>query len=128
MSAQVKLNNAGKMIERIYDEVLSTFDDIITDKYITMPNHFHCILSIQRADTRSAPTKTRIDAVIQEFKSKSTVEYIRGVKADIYPPFNKRVWQRNYYEHIIRSEEEYWQKWQYINENPVKWAEDEFYK
>jgi len=128
VSARVKLNHAGKMIERIYEDTIFSFDDVITDKYIIMPNHFHCILSLQRADTRSAPTKTKMDTVIQEFKSKSTVEYINGVKSGIYPPFNKRIWQRNYYEHIIRDKNDYEQKWQYIDENPVKWNEDDYYQ
>ena len=130
MSALIK-NPAGKMIDCIYNEIISSFDDVFSDKYIIMPNHFHCILSIQRtnmaarADTRSAPTK--IDMVVQTFKSKTTVEYINGVKSGLYPPFNKRVWQRNYYEHIIRDKEDYQTRWRYIDENPAKWANDEFY-
>lgn len=57
----------------------------------------------------------------------TTNEYINGVKSGIYPPFNKRIWQRNYYERIIRNEEEYRNVWRYIDENPDKWQNDEYY-
>jgi len=122
VSARVELNNAGVMIERVYTEVISSFDDVVSDNYIIMPNHFHCIMSIRRADTRSAPT-----SIIQAFKSKTTVEYIKGVKSGIYQPFIKRIWQRNYYEHIIRNEIEYKQICQYIDQNPARWAEDDYF-
>jgi len=54
-------------------------------------------------------------------------EYIRGVKKGIYSPFCVALWQRSYYDHIIRNEEEYLRIWQYIDENPAHWAEDEYY-
>ena len=65
---------------------------------------------------------------MQSFKRNTTIKYINGVKSGIYPPFNKRIWQRDYYEHIIRDKIDYEQRWQYIDENPAKGAEDEFYK
>ena len=39
---------------------------------------------------------------------------------------NEKLWQRNYYEHVIRNEQDYLDIWQYIDNNPVKWAEDEY--
>ncbi len=62
--------------------------------------------------------------MIQSFKRHSTIKYIQMVKQNIIPPFNKRVWQRNYWEHIIRNEDEYNQISQYIIDNPVKWESD----
>jgi len=133
VSAQVCLSDAGKMIESLYQQITESFPDVTSGKYIVMPNHIHCILKIlnagaDRADTRSAPTATNaISSILQTFKSKTTVEYIRGVKFGQYPPFNKRIWQRNYYDHIIRDETDLQRIWKYIDENPAKWAEDEYY-
>ena len=128
VSARVELSEAGKMTERVYTEIISSFNGFVSEKYIIMPNHFHCILFIHRADTRSAPTGMETVAnVVQAFKSKTTVEYIKGVKSGKYPPFNKRIWQRNYYEHIIRDEKDYKIKWKYIDENPAQWVEDEYF-
>ena len=96
-----------------------------------MPNHIHFILSISdavetRADTRSAPTVT-LGMFMRIFKSKTTLEYIRSVKSGIYEPFNKRIWQRNYFERVIRDEPEYQRICQYIDQNPANWTEDEYY-
>jgi REP element-mobilizing transposase RayT len=57
----------------------------------------------------------------------TTNEYIRGVKSGKFPPFEKRIWQRNYHEHIIRNEKSYELIYNYIQHNPEKWEEDKFY-
>ena len=72
----------------------------------------------------SAPT---ISAIIQTFKRISTIEYIRMVKTGIVPPFEKRVWPRSFYDHVIRDEDDYLRIAEYILENPVKWMEDRYY-
>lgn len=51
----------------------------------------------------------------------TTNEYIRNVKNNIYPPFDKNIWQRNYYEHIIRDEKDYAARVDYILNNPFNW-------
>ncbi|MCQ2321310.1 MAG: hypothetical protein MJZ91_08290 [Bacteroidales bacterium] len=66
--------------------------------------------------------------VVQWFKTMSTNEYIRGVKQLGWPPFDRRLWQRNYYEHIIRNQLAYNNIANYINNNPVRWDEDKFHK
>ncbi|WP_298482655.1 transposase [uncultured Chloroflexus sp.] len=73
------------------------------------------------ATTRVAPT---IGDIVGAFKSITTVAYIRGVKQSGWPPFRGRVWQRNYYEHIIRNEESLNRIRQYIADNPLRWAFD----
>jgi putative transposase len=71
--------------------------------------------------TGIAPT---LGEMIQWFKTMTTNEYIRGVKALNWAPFPGKVWQRNYYEHIIRSETELNAIRQYIINNPLKWEQD----
>jgi REP element-mobilizing transposase RayT len=71
----------------------------------------------------STPAPTLGD-VIGAFKSRVTVEYIRGVKTFGWTPFDRRLWQRNYYEHIIRNEEALNRIRRYIVENPIRWAFD----
>ncbi len=71
----------------------------------------------------------RIDAplsqIIQWFKTMTTNEYIRGVKQSGWPPFAGKLWQRNYYEHIIRNQADYERIANYIAINPAKWDDDE---
>jgi putative transposase len=76
---------------------------------------------INGAATRAAPT---VGDIVGAFKSSFTVAYIQGVKENQWPEFDRRVWQRNYYEHIIRDETELSRVRRYIDENPVRWAFD----
>ena len=54
------------------------------------------------------------------FKTMTTNEYIENVKNNMFPPFDKKIWQRNYYEHIIRDESDYIETKEYILNNPLK--------
>lgn len=65
--------------------------------------------------------------VVQWFKTMTTNEYIRGVKNLGWPRFNGKLWQRNYYEHIIRNEKSYRTISEYIINNPAKWQDDKYY-
>ena len=103
-----------------------------------MPNYIHGIIEITvgvdfisaqnatRAEMDSAPTPS-ISEIVQSFKRHTTIEYIKMVKWNIVPPFEKRIWQRNYYEHIIRNEKSYYQIARYIRNNPLKCQEDKYY-
>lgn len=66
--------------------------------------------------------------VVQWFKTMTTNAYFRGVKEQSWPPVNKRLWQRNYYEHIIRDDAELNDCSDYIINNPLNWHTDENYE
>jgi REP element-mobilizing transposase RayT len=65
--------------------------------------------------------------IIQWFKTMTTNEYIRNVKNNGWKTFDGKLWQRNYYEHIIRNEQEMNEIREYIINNPLNWQEDENY-
>ncbi len=71
--------------------------------------------------TRDTPT---LGSVIGAFKSITTVRYINGVRRHGWPEFHRRIWQRNYYEHIIRHEYALERIRRYIELNPAKWERD----
>jgi putative transposase len=77
-----------------------------------------------------APTHNHktIGDMIGAFKSISTVQYIRGVKHHHWQSFNGKLWQRNYYEHIIRNESSYQIIAHYIINNPAQWDDDTLYQ
>lgn len=77
-----------------------------------------------------APTVKNITVgdMVGAFQSIVTVEYIRGVKTLGWPPFAGKLWQRNYWEHIIRNEQSYQRIANYIINNPAKWEDDKFYR
>ena len=125
------LNQAGEMIEKWYDELTNKFSGIELPNMVIMPNHIHFILTIidnpVGVDLCVYPN-IGIDKIVQWFKTMTTNEYIRGVKSQKFPPFNKRIWQRNYHEHIIRNEQSFLEIQEYIVNNPKKWKEDMLYK
>lgn len=92
-------------------------------EYVVMPNHFHGIIEIV-APLGSAHIENGLGDIIGAFKSLTTNEYIRGVKQLNWQPFDKKLWQRNYYEHIIRNENDFERIIQYIKNNPFKWIYD----
>jgi putative transposase len=69
-----------------------------------------------------------LPTVVQWFKTMTTNEYIRGVKTLGWQPFDGKLWQRNYWEHIIRNEQSYQRIANYIIENPKNWKQDKFFE
>lgn len=65
-----------------------------------------------------------VPKIVQWFKTMSTNEYIRQVKSNNWTPFEKRLWQRNYWERVIRNEKELENISTYIQNNALKWNED----
>lgn len=146
IDGEMRLNDIGKMIDVEWKKLHNRFHHITLDEYVIMPNHFHAIMNICPnvgaplvgapstintqnitnnanvwAGTRPAPT---IGAMIGAFKSITTYEHTNGIKNHNWPRFNKKIWQRNYYEHIIRNDESLEKIRLYIKNNPAKWAED----
>jgi REP element-mobilizing transposase RayT len=126
------------MIQRWWDKLPEKFPGVETDAFVIMPNHAHGIIVVE-VNTRvdpiprddsgqtyvSAPTiNPTLGEMIQWFKTMTTNEYIRGIKDLNWTPFPGKLWQRNYYEHIIRSEVELNAIRQYIINNPLKWEQD----
>jgi REP element-mobilizing transposase RayT len=74
-----------------------------------------------------APTTMSLFDIVHRFKTLTTKRYTDGVKNNNWPRFNKKLWQRNYYEHIIRDEKSYAQISAYIQTNPLKWQDDNYY-
>ncbi len=115
-------NNPDKIILKWLLELQNKFDGIKIDEYVIMPNHIHFIVK-KTGDHIGSPIRD----IIGWFKTMTTNEYISGVKSGKFKPFNGRLWQRGYYEHIIRNYEDYLNIAEYILCNPLKWNEDKLY-
>ena len=110
----------GKIVE---NELLALPEryGVVIDKYIVMPNHVHILLTIQRAGQSPAPTHD-LSSMIGAFKSRTTKTVNRMMNTP-----GRKLWQRSYFDHVVRNEEDYLRIWQYIDTNPAQWAEDEYY-
>ena len=112
----------NEIIRKWLKETENKFDNIRIDKYVIMPNHIHVIVVItERHIGRS------LQNVMQWFETMVTNDYIKGVKRGALEPFNKKLFQKSYHDHIIRNEKDYKNIWEYIDTNPLKWEEDCFY-
>lgn len=143
INREMTLNSAGRMVETVWHGLRKRFPFVILDTFMVMPNHIHGILVLSGNNQgehkvrpygdigcdkcTACPCGTATDSVgriIQAFKSLTTHAYIRGARENGWPPFHGKLWQRNYYEHIIRDEEELNRVRKYILDNPVKWDRD----
>jgi putative transposase len=132
------LNGAGMMIETWWNELPQKFVDIRLDEYVVMPNHMHGVIEIVGADLRVCPDKNAsinqgahtgapLHTMVQWFKTMTTNAYIQGVNKNNWPCFPGKLWQRNYWERIIRNDQELNNTREYIRNNPAQWALDDLY-
>ncbi|MEJ2635630.1 MAG: transposase [Calditrichia bacterium] len=119
-----QLSSIGKIIKQQWQDIPNHYNDVQLDEYVIMPNHIHGIIVINqtrlRADARPAPT---ISQIICSFKSRSSVEYIRYIKRNNLN-FSGKIWQRSFYDHVIRNERSLNAIRDYIADNPNNWEQD----
>jgi putative transposase len=134
INQEMRLNHLGKIADQLWQGLEKRFDYINLDYYVIMPNHVHGIIQIEQDillendfEKRQfgKPISRSISTIIGSYKSAVTmrINYLR--KSNNYP-----IWQRNYYERIIRScqdEVELNNIRQYIINNPLQWELDENY-
>jgi REP element-mobilizing transposase RayT len=104
-----QLSPYGKVVDAAINNISAHYSGVYVDKYVIMPNHIHMIISI---NAKPAP---KISTIINQMKGYVT-------KQIGFSP-----WQKLYHDRIIRDEEEYLNKWQYIEDNPLKWTEYDEY-
>lgn len=122
---------------RIVDGYITTINDyysgVSVEEYQIMPNHVHIIIQIMGTNgsedrngrTRgSAPT---LGIIIKRLKTMTTHQYIEGIHTYNWPSFNGRIWQRNYYEHIVRNDMDLERIRKYIHNNPINWTKDKLF-
>ena len=158
---EMQLNDAGKMVYDVWNDLPAFYPGVQTDAFIVMPNHIHGIIILVGADRRVCPDSgprvcpdsgpracpdsgpracpgqpqelgqpqgvgpmLGLPDVVHRFKTMTTKRYADGVKRFGWEPFRGRLWQRNYYEHIIRNEESLNRIREYILTNPMRWELD----
>ncbi len=135
---RVRLSDAGEMVESVWVDIPKHYSAVKIDSFVAMPNHIHGIIILGvGAGPRACPDKKQrlgqpqgvaptfsLPDVVRRFKSLTTTKYIKGVARNRWPEFPGRLWQRNYYEHVIRNENELNLIREYIQMNPIKWSFD----
>ena len=112
---QMRLSEHGTIAQNMLTKMLEKLNEYIAiNEYVIMPNHMHLIIQIKK------DFKVKLGNLITHYKSLVTKEINKTCIVDI--------WQRNYYEHIIRNEKELYLIKQYIKDNPINWEEDSLKK
>ena len=106
------LSRAGLTAERYLLDIPNHYPNVTVDKYVIMPNHIHAVIMIE-------PTGVQRSAGLSSI--------IKGWKEAVTKALGERIWQRSYYDHVIRNEADYLRICRYIEENPAKWMDDEYY-
>ena len=112
--AETKLTELGKTAEEQILKISERFPTVTVENYVIMPNHIHILIFIEGETGGASPSPT-LDAVICAFKSLTVKNYKK-----LYPV--NKIWQRSYYDHVIRNDVDYSKHWDYIENNPIDWA------
>ena len=118
---EMRLNSFGKMVQTCWLDLPRHYPHVELDAFVIMPNHIHgiVVLTYVGAGLKPAPTHG-LSEIIRGLKTFSS-RRINDSRNTVGTP----LWQRNYYEHIIRNETDLDNIRQYIMDNPIKWGEDE---
>jgi putative transposase len=120
VGAKINLNDAGKIVDEVWSGMFGFLED--ADMWIVMPNHLHGIVTIAdiaAGGSRTAPTRKPLGRLVGAFKTVTArrINELRGTPGAV-------VWQRNFYEHIIRDERSFERVIAYIHDNPASWEAD----
>ena len=134
----IHLNDAGRMVEEEYRRLPNRYPHVICHEYVVMPNHFHAIIQITNDDASpvgagfACPNDTPSDRVqggqtppLQRHTLGQIIGYFK-YQTTKRINLSTRLWQRNYYEHIIRDQHSHDEIVAYILENPLHWLDDEY--
>lgn len=108
----VPLSAIGKIVEQGILQVQDHYENITVDKYCVMPDHIHLILRVESENDGRMISAPTVSSVIGSMK--------RWVSSQAGRP----LWQKSFYDHGIRNQEDYNQIWEYIENNPLKWLLD----
>jgi putative transposase len=126
----MQLNDAGQMIAFWIAKVPSKYPTIGITTSVIMPNHIHLLLDFQsimntpKSSNHLHDIAPILGNVIGWFKTMTTNAYIHGVREQAWQPFNRKLWHRNYYEHIVRDQLAKERIHTYIEQNPARWWRD----
>lgn len=128
IDGNMQLNDTGRAVQAEWVRLPERFQSVDLDDFVIMPNHLHCIIHVgaglappgrgaeNKGAASSAPT---LGDILRAFKSISAIAVNRLLGRS-----GRSLWQRNYYEHIVRSENELACIREYIANNPAQWALD----
>lgn len=144
---QQRFSQRGKIVEKYIRLMDNKYNNVFIDKYVIMPNHIHMIIAVSNDPAESYDDNNRVGFFgtsqapyptspgIKKVTLKGNAERANGIIPKFVSLFKRycnheigeNIWQRRFYDHVIRDENDYRSIWEYIDNNPARWAEDEYY-
>lgn len=122
--AKPRLYSTGELVAEELNALLIRFSQLTIEKAVIMPNHVHLLLYLTAAGASPRPTEKQptVMDVIRVFKSLTTRRWNQAQGTMAEP-----LWQTSFHDHVIRDENDFLNHWSYLDTNPARWAEDEYY-
>ena len=144
---QISLSKFGILVKKNLCLMDNKYKNVFVDKYVIMPNHIHFILIVSDASAEAFRDSDKVGFYgtsqasypTYDVSAKAVLSGSEKRQHEIVPKFVSllkryinhdigfNIWQRRYYDHIIRNENDYRNIWNYIENNPAHWAEDRYY-
>ena len=124
-TARIRLSDVGISVKEYLEQMDMQYRTVSLDNSVIMPNHVHLLISIK--DTVCDNGRTASPAKVSPM-SAIIPKIVRGMKSYTTKKLGQSIWQRSYYDHIVRNDSEYLRIWEYINTNAQIWENDIFYK
>ena len=105
----------GKIADLYIRQMDAFYSHLSIDKFIIMPDHIHLLVTVHGQPGTAVPTRAKqCNSVIPQF--------VGTLKRFCNKEYGENIWQSRYYDHVIRNQQDYDEIWQYIENNPTKWA------
>ena len=126
--AHVRLTRYGEAVDETIRAIPEVYPNVILEHYVVMPNHIHLLLHLENGPPGcAAPTDVPVvGAEHRPARRASVPQIMSALKSLTTRRCGVSLWQRGYYDHIIRDEEDFLTRWNYIDTNPARWGEDEY--
>lgn len=113
------LSDIGKIADNAIRKIETVYNNAIIDKYVVMPNHIHILLLLTENETTPDGCKVRVPTTISGI--------IHQMKRRVTLQVGFSIWQKSFYDRIVRNEREYSKIWEYIETNPDRWSDDQYF-
>lgn len=125
-NGELALNKIGQLLNETWLGLPNIFSGIELDLSVVMPNHFHgIIIFTQRPEFIQAGKPATLGQIIGALKSKTNVL----ARKKFFPHLERlELWQKTFYDRVIRNEDDLLKTRDYIQNNPLKWTLDEYYR
>ena len=116
---RVELLQCGAVVDKYIRQLNDFYENITVNEYVIMPNHIHLIISVVRDGPSGTPVPTVLNSTVSRFVS--------TLKRFVNKEIGENIFQRSFYDRIIRSRDEYMEICNYVVLNPENWETDELY-